>query len=483
VLCPLITALEEKLSVFGTDNLTSTNARLLHGMADSLTLLRSCPPVRMNISGTEEETKAHYTKWMEKAGINDKNSTGLSFPIKWMIDMLVAAHAEEGYDEVLTSTLESVAGILMGVMKHQQVVLDHGPVLNPLRNLNMELFCKYQKYFLTAYSYDTLIQQINEACAAPNQTEQAQNTSCDISLEIASYIDWEIMQIQQRIEWRGGAFGLGHGLFKSFLATIVDPQCKWAQETLNGSQEKYRKWARNLVNLVEKEVAGSEIVWKMSTWGAVEKQLNKDFPEASQRSFLENNHYGYFPGRKPDSKKESAVCFHLSLRPRIAEIINRQAAVDSKQPNLSTLAKAAYAAMTRIGTNTHRHMTNLMGVLSQSVISDFDRTLNLVMQRTLPTPNAMERARNIDQALIPLLKIRKNPQNVPYMMTLLKEATFHSCQEEKKEAVSSSGVTQVAIGTKLRMSWKAIAEIVLEAHHAYIHTQTYTQDEFKNLIW
>lgn len=462
VLCPLITALENRLR-FINNGFIGTNFRLLHCIADCLSLLRSSPPVRQNVV----DAKSYYTTWIESAGFKVHDDDARTTII---INMLVAAHDANDFNEVVATTLELVAGIVIGLMKHDLVVSKHQLVFDPRLHPTLKLFDKFQECFKMAYSYDALTQMIEKTqkdqLEIGTTTTQVGTCSTPLAVPLASlvYTDWELKQMQTRVEWRAGAIGLGHGLFKCFLETIVDPHCPWAQDTLHGEKQKYANWQRKFWEKVNKTISNYELPWTKLTWGNVKQEMDKKIT-GEANTFLKANYYGYYPGKQPDSTKESAICFHLSLRQCIVGEINKRVS-DNNQPKLTTLAKVAYAAMNRIGVNTDQRTTNAVGVLSQSVISDFDQSITLLIEGKLPTAIAMERARNMGQALIPLLQIGQRDRKK--MFSLLHEAASQSEKEEWMESVSVPEIAMTPAGSKPVMSWKMIADFVRQVQH--IHT-------------
>jgi hypothetical protein len=291
-------------------------------------------------------------------------------------------------------------------------------------------------------------------------------------------VDFEIVRMHNRFEWMHGAFGNGHLPLKDFLEAIVDHNCDWYTTKLHGTgKSDYSHWAQAFLTKLMKEVERKFLPWKKKPWKEVKEMLDAQCQDQSAvGSFLGAEHYGYYSGQQPGGGKDSATCLHISLRQAIVDLI-RKTEDKIGQPKLTSIAKAAYSAMHRLGLTTHHGTTGFVGVVLQDLETDFDHTINLLIQCKIPTPTAMERVRVMRKALIPLLKLRTTTKGVADYEMVFSRATQASHLEEQKEAVaqrSGALMTNPIFNDVYNcQAWSHIAQLVIGVqfilHNRYVH--------------
>jgi len=193
--------------------------------------------------------------------------------------------------------------------------------------------------------------------------------------------------------------------------------------------------------------------------------------------FLGHEHYGYYAGQQPGGGKDAATCLHISLRQTVVDMI-RKTESKQDQPKLTSFAKAAYSAMHRLGLITHQSTTHFVGVVMEDLVSDFDRTINLLIECKLPTPTALERTRVRYSALLPLLKLRvPNGGTKADVEMMFHLATQASHLEEQKEAdAQRRGVmmdNEIFNDVSNCQAWSTIVQNVIgvqhTSHQSYVH--------------
>jgi hypothetical protein len=159
LLCPLINALEDYLFQI-SGNKFSDKFRMLHAVADTISLLQLPAPARLSSDRNNDKAsrEAHYNQWIvDVVGIPDQNSRVLNLPNKCIVEMLVDIHdPAQGSTEVLITTLEFMAGIFAGLMKEQYTVNTFRISVDPFSNTTTKAYATFPYEFGAAFCYISL---------------------------------------------------------------------------------------------------------------------------------------------------------------------------------------------------------------------------------------------------------------------------------------------------------------------------------------